>query len=1102
VESERVRAVTEFRRDIAVDASAGTGKTATLIARVINLFLAERSLLPDQVLLLTFTDKAAAEMKSRVVEGLELLLTTCRSAASTDEVRETVAAWNSLVRVPGGEEGELAALRVRVEELADGVGRLSVTTFHSFCRRVLLSFPAEAGIDPKFEVLPEGAASDAWDGAFRAFLRSEFGGEGIDPSWERLLTGAPGQEAVWSMIRRLCLSQRDLLSAEDPDFGAPADFLAYVREEYAPAVGWFRAFVAGIADPGHEMVPVLARALELLERAWAAAARDDLPALSALAAGGAGAFEFRADRTRSGKIFPPPPGYTLAQARDALKRFWREISETPAGDAAARFLVNRARSALDFYAKAKGSGLDFMDLLLRANSLLAGNRDVAAALSGRFRYIFVDEFQDTDPLQADMLASLSSDGRPGRLFVVGDPKQSIYGFRRADIQIYNRFRGRMLSQAGEGIALVTNFRSRPDLIASVNGLFGQVLAGGEDFSPAYAPVSPHRQDPGGDFPATLYTLGEKVREAEFVCGLVQGIVGMVMVGGKGGAPERAASLKDIAVLYRSDTGGEVLSAFREAFGRAGIPLVVPPRKGFYSRQEVQDLRIVLSAVDAPADLSARYAALKTIFFGLRDEEILPLHADGGPLPPDRIRDALALLARLSASRGRASLSSLLAELYRETGVEFVAARLPDGDRIVQNLAKAAGMARAFEWTGGSVKAFLADLRRKTEEDRQESEFPAFDEGEDAVQVSTIHASKGLEFPIVILANLSRGGRRPVEGLRVDRVRKISAVIFPGFKTFSAFRKVPSCEATVTFEQWEQAKQDAEEVRLLYVAATRARDRLYLVEGAKGRGSKQADALREGLSRAAEGGQGRCSVTGLSGTRRAFPAGGELLDVAVSEPLPVREAPPPAAFDLSFIKDWPTPPSTPPPVLPDPVSLREFHDREKGKRFGEKVHLALEAAPPVSATWPPPEPPPPAVSWGEGEEARWEEIRRKISTSAFHRELRRMSPVGTELPLLACGNGAATEERADLVVRAPRPPGGPPREESEHWVIDYKTGRREKETEEKHFRQVRAYMSILSGAWKVPVRGFIWYVETGEAVEVAPTLPRDGSGRSPSSGALP
>jgi hypothetical protein len=302
---------------------------------------------------------------------------------------------------------------------------------------------------------------------------------------------------------------------------------------------------------------------------------------------------------------------------------------------------------------------------------------------------------------------------------------------------------------------------------------------------------------------------------------------------------------------------------------------------------------------------------------------------------------------------------------------------------------------------------------------------------------------------------------------------------------------------VTFEQWEQAKQDAEEVRLLYVAATRARDRLFLVEGAKGRGSKQGDSLREGLSRAVGGGEGHCAVTGLSGTRRVFPGGGELLEVVVSVPPMVREGSPPAAFDLSFIEGWPAPPSVPLPVLPEPISLKEFHDREKGKQFGEKVHIALEAFPPVRSPWPSREPLPPAVSWGGGEEARWKEICRKISACAFFKELRGMTFVGTEVPLLECRNGLSDMDRADLIVRAPRRPRNASRSDAEHWIVDYKTGRRERESEAPYLRQVRNYMEILGEAWSVPVRGFIWYVETGEAVEVrgeCQSLPR----RRPSS----
>jgi hypothetical protein len=211
---------------------------------------------------------------------------------------------------------------------------------------------------------------------------------------------------------------------------------------------------------------------------------------------------------------------------------------------------------------------------------------------------------------------------------------------------------------------------------------------------------------------------------------------------------------------------------------------------------------------------------------------------------------------------------------------------------------------------------------------------------------------------------------------------------------------------------------------------------------------------------------------------------------VKELPPVKEAPPPGSFDLSFLEAW-TSPSPAPPVPPEPLSLKEFHDREKGKKFGEKVHKALEAFPPVRSPWPPRDPLPPIVSWAEGEEARWAEIVGKISGSAFFRELRGMSLVGTEVPMLACGGGLSSEERADLIVRAPRHPGKPEGAAVEHWIVDYKTGRREAESEALYFRQVRAYTSLVAEAWNVPVRGFLWYVESGEAVEVPPTPPRGG-----------
>ena len=468
-------------------------------------------------------------------------------------------------------------------------------------------------------------------------------------------------------------------------------------------------------------------------------------------------------KAASKKKFPRPEGPKLSEVRDALLRFWKQVAEVPAGDAAARFLVARAGAALAEYEAAKGSGLDFMDLLLRASDLLAGNPAVARRLGERFRHIFVDEFQDTDPLQAGVLRAIAADAVPGRLFVVGDPKQSIYGFRRADIQVYRKFREGMVDAGGEDVPLTRNFRSRPDLLATLSGLFSRVLSGGEDFSPAYAHVEADRNDPGEGHPVSLYRLDPAVDEAEFLAALVGRIVGSVKVRDRGGV-ERPASFRDIAVLYRSDASGEVLSGYRAALAAAGIPHVVPSRKGFFLRQEIQDLRMVLSAVDVPADRSARHAAMKTIFFGLSDEEILPLYGEDPAAVPARAREAVALLSRLSARRGRASLPDLLATLYGETGVDFVAARIPDGERIVRNLSKAAEMARAFEWGGaGSLKLFLAEIRRKAAEGREEDEVPDFEEGEDAVRLSTIHGAKGLEFPVVILGGSPAAAGRGRKG---------------------------------------------------------------------------------------------------------------------------------------------------------------------------------------------------------------------------------------------------------------------------------------------------------------------------------------------------
>jgi ATP-dependent exoDNAse (exonuclease V) beta subunit len=313
------------------------------------------------------------------------------------------------------------------------------------------------------------------------------------------------------------------------------------------------------------------------------------------------------------------------------------------------------------------------------------------------------------------------------------------------------------------------------------------------------------------------------------------------------------------------------------------------------------------------------------------------------------------------------------------------------------------------------------------------------------------------------------------------------VIFPGFRTYSAFRQVPGARRPVTFEEWEKEKMAAEERRLLYVAATRAKDRLYLVDGGKGSGSTLRDALREGISGATAAGEGRCVVTGLPGERLRLAesgpaggsAGGELLRVAVTSALR-EEAPhssaPPAVTAIAWARVGEETEPAPLAPAPGPVSLAVLYDRSRGKRFGEKVHRVFEVYPPVTDPWPPPGAALPVV-WDKEEERRWIAIIVAVRSSPLFRELRSARVVGTELPLLRVRGGTAGEGRADLVVQPPGPAG-------ELRVIDYKTGERDRAVEETYFLQLREYRDILSEAWSVPVRGILWYVETGESIEVS------------------
>ena len=295
-------------------------------------------------------------MKARVTEGWERLYAAAQEREGTEGIEEAVRAWNPMVRVPVAGYDAPGSFRRRVEEMVDAVGRLSVTTFHSFCARVLRSFPAEAGVDPLFEVLSGGRVGRRLGrGVPPVPARGVRGGRRFAGVGEDPLEGA-GPGKVWGVIRRLCLTQRDLFRGPPPDFGTPADFLGLPRRDSSAYVEYFRAFVAGIRAPGDD--PAAPAFRDALPRprggVGSGPPRGPRAAASRRRRRGRGV-RHRPPQEPEQEEVPPPGGPLLSEVRDALRKLFRLLDEVPAGDAAARFLLTRADAALAAYERRRGA---------------------------------------------------------------------------------------------------------------------------------------------------------------------------------------------------------------------------------------------------------------------------------------------------------------------------------------------------------------------------------------------------------------------------------------------------------------------------------------------------------------------------------------------------------------------------------------------------------------------------------------------------------------------------------------------------------------------------------------------------------------------------
>ncbi len=885
----RELAQTCFERPLLVEAGAGTGKTAALVARVVvwalgpgwetaqNLENAQNSpaarrrdaaLRSDGdagtavralsgIVAITFTEAAAAEMATRIA----LDLAKIASGA-------TPAGYFAKAPLPPEE-----TRRARARELIGALDHLTVRTIHAFCRRLLAAHPLEAGLHPDLEVDPDAIRADAIAREVIEARLAAVTGAGLDRDLAALADAGIGPKALHEALVKLLAegARPEDLAEELLGEGAVCEFARDVAE-----------LARGIAEiEGGELARTQAKQgarlcerLRLLERELGASAAAGM-SLADLASHAAA--DWSEDIDKLGKWargdFGKAEGVCFAERQAEVAAYSRRLRDglrqlgklDPHALSAARRLLHEMLSESTRRMRAAGVAT-FGSLLRDAHALLHEHPEVAARVRSEIQQLLVDEFQDTDALQCEIVEALAFAGGPRpALFLVGDPKQSIYGWRNADLAAYEAMRARVLAEGGEVARLVVNRRSVPAVLGEVARLLEPVMLEAKGLQPAYQglEVHPERALAAG-------AAGPGQAAVEHWLSFARGADGAIEDKNPVGRANRlegetlardlvrlrasGVALGKVGVLLRTTTAFEpVLGALR----RVGIPFVVERETRHGERRELVEARAFLRCVLDPHDQLALVAALRAPAVGVPDAALVPLWQRSFPklvaeLTPGSEAQlealhavaheaALAmpqvpggeLLAGFEASlaaflHGLAALRRSFASESPERFVErlrevwllepaeasrFLGVhRVASVDRLLRDLVG------ALEDADGSAAGLLSALHRSGTIAREHEEGRPRALAGDAVQVMTIHRAKGLEFEHVYLLQGHREDRKPAEKeTRVYRGRGRRAFELLGMPSPGAW------QARV-----EQDVVEAHErVRLLYVAATRARERLVI-----------------------------------------------------------------------------------------------------------------------------------------------------------------------------------------------------------------------------------------------------------------------------------
>ncbi|UCD85139.1 MAG: UvrD-helicase domain-containing protein [Deltaproteobacteria bacterium] len=849
---KEIQGAFRFERNTCILAGAGTGKTSALVEQYLAL-LSEGTipgpLNVEEIVAITFTEKAAAEMKERIREEIEKRIT---------------AGNHEFGSITNGQKWQ---------EIWKKLFGANITTIHSFCARLLRENPIEAGIDPGFGILDEREARTLLERVVEQAVIS--GVQEGDPHTIRLLSDyelrRPGtfgpNRLIESLISLLTNIRNEGISLDQVERQAQ-DANKQARERLPRAIRTlketFTELKTALREEGKEDKFSSAREKwSSLERKLKQKDWDFEGLISKAIPDFLGSLKISGERARNIKD-PVKRIRAILNTDDKGKGYEdnlpRLYAQIQSGDIPAA-LIKSLRDIEASYAeeKTRDSLLDFDDLQIHTRNLLRSSPRVRERYKRLYRAIMVDEFQDTNDIQREIIYYLGEDPKyltrlktredyrgkirlgTNRLFVVGDPKQSIYGFRGADVGVFLEVM-EDLEQRGKKFFLRENRRSLPPLIDFTNALFSELMSAPGEFEEE-SHLFPVRsgQDGDGGVELLLVSQGDSIDEkrrveARAIASRILQLVGKIDVYPKDGE-RRCAKFRDIAILFRAMTKSHI---YGRELRRRNVPYYTVRGSGFYGCQEIRDMLNVLKALESNNAEISLAGFLRSPMVGVSDETLYRLRREGGSLYSilspanlvlrnlneeelEKIKFARGLLQELKAAKDRLTSAELIARVLEGTGYSAFLLTTFQGEQKVANLHKLIEVARDFERKESfTFRDFVRHLENLVNEESREQEAQIFPEGSDCVQLMSVHQAKGLEFPVVFVADLERSysgrGANIVYSKNRGIAVRLREVTGGNYLETSLYDKVAE-EA--------RKKEEAEDKRLFYVAATRARDYLIL-----------------------------------------------------------------------------------------------------------------------------------------------------------------------------------------------------------------------------------------------------------------------------------